>query len=841
MGQLQRMDTRGVVWHTVASVMLAAASQCAATGLAQPAGGAVIYGRVTDSKDAPLVVKCELLDSVDGGTLAVQFTGADGNFRFEKLPAGKYSIRLTADRWQPLLRKDIELAENAWQELLATMTPLATATVEVVVREGMRGDGEGDFSEGSSVSHYQIASIPVRTKEFQQLAALIPGVNRTPNGKIDIKGQPEAQNALLINGMAASDPATGNFGIMIPADAIESIQVFKNPYSAEFGKFTGGLANIVTRRGGDSWHFELDDFLPDIRIFDARVSGIRSVTPRVQFGGPLLGNRMHLSENANYSIDKQPVRGLSYPDNEIRTEGFNSFTQIDFTASSHHFLNATLNLFPQRISGAELSLFNPRSVTPGYHQRGYTAAFADLLSFSGDSVLRSQFQITQFDADVDGQGRLAMTLAPQGNAGNFFNTSHRVARRYELLEVYSMKPRHFLGSHQVSLGGDFSYSSFRGHSNSREVRILRQDGTLAQTINFVGDGFATSQNSELALFFQDQWKLTKNLTLQFGGRYEIQSIASAFNVAPRFGFAYRPFGKTVVRGGGGLFYDRVPLTTPVFPYQQERHVTAYDLNGVQLGTPVAFRPVIATNSRPRYTKRPSTAFGITPLNNSWNLQWEQKLSPSLNLRANFLSSRTIHSFLVESHVWKPDKGFVVLSNDGQSQYREVEWTASYSIRPRSEVNASYLWSRGRGDTNNFNYHFGNFALPVIRTNQYSVLPFEIPNRFVAWGIFDLASDVSVSPILDLHSGNPYSALNETLDLAGAANSRRFPRFASLDLGVSKIVALRDNFRPKVTFKVFNLTNHFNPRDVQNHISSPDFGRFFSNQHRFYGIDLELIW
>ena len=826
-----RADWRATIWTILVAVWLQ-------PGAALAADLVTIYGRVTDAAGTPVAATCELIDPLDGKVVATQVAEPDGRFRFESLKPARYSLRFSAEHYQSLLRKDIDLTAQYSQEIVVTLPSLARVTSETVVQEEVYDNNPDELSRGGTVSHRQIASLPVPQKELSRLATLIPGVNRAPDGKIDIKGAPEPQNALLINGMSASDPATGNFGVIVPPDAIESIQVFKNPYSAQYGRFTGGLTTITTRPGGDSWHFELDDFLPDVRIFDSRVVGIRSVTPRVQFGGPLFGSRVHFSENANYSIDKQPVRGLSYPNNEIRTEGFQSFTQIDLTLSGRHFLTGTFNIFPQRISNAELSLFNPRPVTPTYHQRGYTGSFADLLSFEGNATLRSNFQLTEFDSDVHGQGSAAMTLAPLGNSGSFFNESHRVGRRYELGEIYSSRPRQFFGNHQITFGGDVSYSAFKGRSNSRQVRILREDGSLVQTVDFFGDGSATSNNTEVALFFQDQWNLRQNLTLELGGRYEAQSIASLINLAPRVGVAYRPFNNTVIRSGGGVFYDRVPLTMAGFLYQQTRRVTTYDRAGSVVAAEL-LRPIIAPGSASG-SDGSAAEFNVIPTNTSWNLQWEQKLTSSLNLRANVLSSRTQHLFLVEK-TSKPAGEFITLSGRGASRYREFEFTTHYSKLPRGEVNASYVWSHGRGDSNNYNYGFGTFAVPVIRTNLYSVLPLEIPHRFVAWGIFDLGRTVTVSPLLDLHSGSPYSALTEALDFAGAPNSRRLPTFASLDLAVSKVIPLNAKVKPKLTFKVFNLTNHFNPRDVQNHISNAQFGQFFSNQHRFFGVDLELIW
>jgi hypothetical protein len=92
------------------------------------------------------------------------------------------------------------------------------------------------------------------------------------------------------------------------------------------------------------------------------------------------------------------------------------------------------------------------------------------------------------------------------------------------------------------------------------------------------------------------------------------------------------------------------------------------------------------------------------------------------------------------------------------------------------------------------------------------------------------------PVLDIHTGFPYSVVNEKRDFIGTRNDERFPRFDSFDLQVLKNFGLPFHGKEhtvKLGFGVFNLFNHSNPRDVQNDLDSDRFGQFFNSAVRTF--------
>jgi len=146
-----------------------------------------------------------------------------------------------------------------------------------------------------------------------------------------------------------------------------------------------------------------------------------------------------------------------------------------------------------------------------------------------------------------------------------------------------------------------------------------------------------------------------------------------------------------------------------------------------------------------------------------------------------------------------------------------------------------------GDLNDFNPYFGNFENPIIRPNERSRLPWDAPNRFLFWGECHAKYGITLAPVLDIRNGFPFSIIDEERNFVGPRNrAGRFPTFASLDMQVMKTVSLPGRFkkyRVDLGLKVFNLTNHFNPRDFQNNLASDNFGGFSNGVGRLFGTRL----
>lgn len=814
-----------------------------------PAYGS-IAGSLIDANSKPVTgAKIEISRDNFVTVLKSALSNDKGRFTCDPIPAGTYQVRFIKEGFEPMVQEHVEVLRDNFTELDVEMVPKITLSTEVTVTAQPATPVEvGASPAAGKITEKTFETIPLRIKKIEEALPIIPGVIRTPDGKISIKGGTEAQSTVLVNQANSSDPVTGNFVLNIPVDAVESVQVFKSPYLSEYGRFSAGVTTIQTKPAGPKWDFSINDFLPDPRIKGGNLVGIAADTPRLAFSGPIIKNRIGWAQSFEYDILKAPVRGLVFPDNEIKTESFNSYSRLDFVLSDRNLLTASFNFFPETKNFINLNFFNPQEVTPNFRQRGYSLNFTDNHSTQGGGLLTSLVQFTNFDAYVWGQGLRPMVFRPQVNSGNYFNVQNRFSRRLEVLVVYTMPPKTAWGIHQLKFGGDVSNAAYTGFSRSLPVKVLRFNGTLAEMNRFAGRGNLDQSNTEFAAFLQDQWIITPHFSLDLGVRYNNQTIADAVNIAPRIGFAFSPFknNKTVVRGGIGLFYDKVPLNATNFQQQQRRVISLFAPDGMTLLGPPRVLPnlILDVGPKGRITQlRKNPDFSFTPYNVSWNLELDHNPTNWLKVRLNFLKSNSHRLFIVEPGFFRSTVLSTILSNNGRGRYYEFDTVLEFKLRKNDTLTASYVQSKAKGDLNDFNAFYGNTPSPLLRPNQYSNLPFDTPERFITYGTFNFPHKVAISPIFEIRKGFPYTVVDENQNFVGLRNDdkNRFPAFIALDLAISKEFHLWRKYHAKITGKVFNLTDHFNPRDVQSNISSPFFGKFFSDLRRFYSADFEIIW
>ncbi|MDQ3684125.1 MAG: TonB-dependent receptor, partial [Acidobacteriota bacterium] len=508
-------------------------------------------------------------------------------------------------------------------------------------------------------------------------------------------------------------------------------------------------------------------------------------------------------------------------------------------------LTASFSLFPQKRDFFNLNSFTPRDTSANFHQRGWFFALNEQAAFRSGALLQSGFSVKQFDADIFGNSEQSFRITPEQRIGGWFNHQHRESRRYELLEVLNLPEKEWRGRHTFKLGLNLSRTSFDGTDTSAPVRVVRADGTTSQLITFAGDGNLSRNNFEYSLFVQDKWNLNDRVTLDLGLRYDRDGIGRRNNFAPRVGFAMLPTdsARTVIRGGVGLFYDKIPLSVGVFEqYQNFVIMTLAGDGGMPLNSPRQLRNVVADGEFQN------------PLSVAWNLQADHELTPKLLLRLGYEERQTRRDFVIDPQLNDAGNSALVLQNDGRSSYREFQATARYRLQERRNLFLAYVRSRSTGDLNDFDTYFGNARNPVLRPNERSLQPFDAPNRLLFWGDVGLPYDVTVTPVVDWRSGFPFSLLDEDQNYVGARNrAGRFPPYFALDLQVTKgltipIPALRvipatfrgRKVRGRAGVKLFNVTNHWNPRDVQENIAAPDFGTFYNSVRRSIRLKFEFV-
>jgi len=751
-----------------------------------------------------------------------------GEYKFESLLPGVYTLEASLQGFKTASKSiTIRAGEIAVGNISLEVAEV-TATVTVTSATSVAGVQTNETAPATTIKQNDLQTLPLRNEQLLDALPLVPGVVRGPDGQINMNGARASQSSMTVNSANVTDPVTGAFAINLPIEAVESAQVLTNPYAAEYGKFTGGLTAVETRSGTDKFNVEAQSFFPRFARRGGKWTGVEAFTPRLAFSGPI--NKLWFMQSFEYRFVRTPVESLPPDKRDTGLESFDSVTQLDLDINPSNHLTSTFSLFPEKLRYVGLNTFNPEEVTPNYKQRGFFWAVNERRTMSTKAVLESYFSIKKFDADLfPSSGEQAMNFTPDVNTGNFYNRQDRRSTRIDALEVYNFEPPKFAGAHFIKIGIGLTHTTFDGRNTSNTVRVLRRDGTPSQQIDFVGKGTLSRNTNEFNAFFQDKWTINDRLTLEYGVRMDRDTIASANNVAPRLSFAFAPIrdGRTVIRGGVGLFYDQIDLNVATFPQMQERLITRYGADG---------RQVLGTQLQ---RMKLQNGEYLTPRSVNWNIEVDREWLKDLFVSVGYQQRQGTREYILDPINSSTSANMLSLSNAGKSHYRELQVTARYTFR-HDELNASYVRSRAIGDLNDFNSYFGNFQNPIIRPNERSLLPYDAPNRFVFWGNFGVKYGITVAPVLDLRNGFPLSNIDEDRNFVGERNrAGRYPTFASLDMQVLKSLSAPGRFKEKYRFrvgvKVFNVTNHFNPRDYQGNLASDDFGGFYNGVARQYGM------
>jgi len=724
-----------------------------------------------------------------------------------------------------------------------------TRAIEVQQTVFVQGESQSPLTESESpsttLSTQSAVATPLQPRTLVDALPLIPGVIRTPDGRVQIAGMGEEHSALIVNSVEVNDPATGSFGLSVPVDTIETVKVMQSPFLAQYGSFIAGVVSADTRRGGDKWDYSLNDPLPDFRIRSGHLEGLRDASPRLNLSGPLIANRLYMVEGAEYLIDKAEVRTLPFPANETRSNAFNSFSRIDADLGARNGITGTLHFAPHSLRYANLNYFDPQPVTPNADYQEDTGTILEH-SVVGGGVLSSIVAGTRDASNTGGQGNLDMVLSPSGNSGSYFGRQSREATRFQWIEIWNPATVQVLGKHDFQAGTVLAHAEDEGYVTGNKVSITGNAGQLLRTISYDGNGVFSLTDFEMASYAQDHWMLSSRLAFDAGIRVETQSITNTVRIAPRGGFVWTPRqdAATIVRGGMGVFYDTVPLDTYAFSNFPQQIVTTFDGSGNTTDGPRRYLNLISTAPKSRFPliDQEMRSGDFAPYSVAWNLETEHVVSQSLMLRLHYTHSDAQNQLTLLPQI-NSTLSALVLSDSGALHSRQLEFTSRIGASKQRQFFFSYVRQFARGDLNDASTYLGDFPFPVVRSPVMGRTAGEIPNRFLFWGTSVLPWKMRITPHFEYRNGFTYQPVDELQNYIPFSSyvQPRYPRYFSADLRVAKDVNLGPHHAVRLSVTGRNLTNHLNPLQIHNNVADPRYGTFFGNYGRHFLADFDFLF
>ena len=274
-------------------------------------GDAEVTGIVKDQTGAPVAGASLSLVNADSGVTRAAAADAEGRYKFAGVPPGRYTLKTEATGFKMETATGFVLnigtrVDHNVSLAIGSVQDAVTVTGDVPPVDTSRGEIAG------VVTQQQIDSLPVNTRQFLNLALLMPGTtqdaSRTFYNNVQIGGGGRFYaNGFTVDGVTNTWAEQGEPRQNIPQGAVQEFKVNTNQFKAEAGLAMGGLVTVVTKSGTNAFHGEAfeyfrhsslnhDNKFTQAALLQAGLSG-NAPFKRNQFGGdvggPILKNRTH--------------------------------------------------------------------------------------------------------------------------------------------------------------------------------------------------------------------------------------------------------------------------------------------------------------------------------------------------------------------------------------------------------------------------------------------------------------------------------------------------------------------------------------------------------------------
>jgi Carboxypeptidase regulatory-like domain/TonB dependent receptor len=364
--------------------------------------GGAISGSVTDQTGDAVAQAQVAATNTSTGVRQTTTTDDRGGYSFLSLPIGRYNIEVTRAGFKPYRRTDVVI--NATDALIVDATLAVGERTDTVTVSDTAVHTETTSSQmGQVVTATQMTAVPLNGRSFTDLLSLQPGVVPATSitsstvqdvgasalspsgdlnpGTISINGQREFANAFLVNGSDVEEDVNMGAAIVPNLDSIAEFRILTNNFDAEYGEFSGGQINVVTKSGANAFHGNAFEFIRNTDL-DARnyFSPTRGAFDQNQFGGtvggPIRKNKIFFFGDYQGTRSTQGVDTgqIPVPSSQDRTGNL-----LDL-AGSFVSTDAQGNTVPTTVTGAGwaglLSSKLGYAVSPGepYYVPGCTAS-----------------------------------------------------------------------------------------------------------------------------------------------------------------------------------------------------------------------------------------------------------------------------------------------------------------------------------------------------------------------------------------------------------------------------------------------------------------------------------
>jgi hypothetical protein len=580
----------------------------------------VIDGRVLDENKSVVPGVTVTAKNLQTGLTRSAVSGASGTYRLEFLPSGQYDVTAQGKGFATVTQKAaiVQIGTSTTVDFnmkVAAVTEMVTVTGDTPLVQTTRSD------VGQVITSSMVENIPLNGRRFQDLSLLVPGTRpsnyydptKTEVGGISYGGMTGRAVNITVDGADNNDGVVRGLLQQFSADAIKEYKVTTSRYSAEHGRSTGGVVNVVTKSGtnqlaGAAFLFARDDSLNAKTFFEKEQGLEKQPFEQEQFGGTIGGpiKRDRAFFFGSYEFNRRQDYAV------VDTQG--ALPEEDgpqLKPFRNHLLTGK----------ADFRLADDSAILARYtredNKREHDFIGADVLKNGGalntnviDSVIGKYTKVfggnkvneflvlfQNFENNITADDNTnPQVFAPTFTFGANINTPQQtIQRRWQFKDDLAFRQTLWGGDHDMKAGVEIVRSHYGGFFIPTLYGAFyfgnELGGGLNAYLNSIADTFTGSAGTNEAddnwthvgIYFQDDFHPTNRLTLNLGVRYELQSgpYSNDFqtpvlaelgalgfnnkrsldknNFGPRLGFAWDVQGdaKTIVRGGYGIYYDEI--------------------------------------------------------------------------------------------------------------------------------------------------------------------------------------------------------------------------------------------------------------------------------------------
>jgi hypothetical protein len=755
--------------------------------LAAQVDRASVGGTVTDASGA--VVKGAKVGAESSGTGFQRWTVTSdaGTFHMPGLPIGIYKVTVEKEGFRSITIDRVVLSTGEERTIDAHLE-VGGITEEVQVSTTLEDVDRSSAEVGTVIDSAQIREVPLNGRSFATLMMLAPGAINSGGGTerdIRFNGRSRDDNNFTFDGIDASgiqeQPQKAEARLQIPLESIAEFRVNTAVYTAESGSAGGGQVNVVSRSGTNQFHGSAFEFLRN-DAFDSRSPFDGSAIPPfhmnqfgASFGGPLAKNRafffgnyegirQHLGTTLLGNVPSASVRSQVLSTSPALSPIVNAFPsgQTHLDANTDLYTLQTVNtlredagmarfdyLFSNNTSALiRYSIDNVKSTTPDV-----TGAIDEITNRPQNLVLQLQhivsprllnetrFGINRVPYRHPTIGTVPVSISTPGYVGLISNAlDEEVGTTFSYIDNMTMS----LGRHTLKTGIDIRRIRLNNSGNAVDnatASFATLAGFIRNNLDSISDDAAEGIHGLRRTFYmgyvQDEFKVTPNLTLNLGLRYEYYSVANEVlnravvvdikgcngvcpqgtpwyapntrDFGPRVGLAWAPkslHGKTVVRTGYGIYYG--PNQNDDFSDPMESTALRFALSSTDvanLSYPIA--PFVSQFQSEGLSPKTIARDRKDLSYQNWNFMLQQQLPHSFVTQVGYVGSAGHHLFdrytvnrIDPATGKRPLAGFSsfgLKTNDGNSTFHALQFSMQRQLSNGFLWQTQYMWSHAITD------------------------------------------------------------------------------------------------------------------------------------------------